>query len=310
METGNNHSFEMVKKLEKAIISIDDVIQSPIAYTPIVYDLEANGGQIGTATTVFSMTGISSIFNGDILKVDDEFMKVGGVGLGTTSVGSISDGDVRLIEVVRGAVGTAATAHTDGTSARIYRGSYNFSGQNIFFTDPPKGSGLVTVNESNLPKGFSEFNGRVFLRKDYSNNLIYDDISNQFTGVAQTFTVRRSGINTTGIETGSGLVLLNGIFQTPTTDNNAGNNYFFKDDGSKTEIVFTGITSTDGTPVVSLEDPNQNAFPKGGLIVSIGSTNGLGFAPLIGADVLPIIGAGGSISGIIGIPTFTTPDIL
>ena len=43
------------------------------------------------------------------------------------------------------------------------------------------------------------------------------------------------------------------------------------------------------------------------MIVSIGSTNGLGFAPLIGADVLPIIGAGGSISGIIGIPTFTTP---
>ena len=33
------------------------------------------------------MTGISSIFNGDILKVEDEFMKVGGVGLGTTSVG-------------------------------------------------------------------------------------------------------------------------------------------------------------------------------------------------------------------------------
>ena len=305
--TGNNHSFEMVKKLEKAIISIDDVIQAPIAYTPIVYDLEANGGQIGTATTVFSMTGISSIFNGDILKVEDEFMKVGGVGLGTTSVGPISDGDVRLIEVVRGAVGTAATAHADGTSARIYRGSYNFSGQNIFFTNPPKGSGLVTVNESNLPKGFSEFNGRVFLRKDYTSNLIYDDISNQFTGVAQTFTVSNSGVNTTGIETGSGLVLLNGIFQTPTTDNNAGNNYFFKDDGSKTEIVFTGITSTDGTPVVSLEDPNQNAFPKGGLIVSIGSTNGLGFAPLIGADVLPIIGAGGSISGIIGIPTFTTP---
>ena len=89
--------------------------------------------------------------------------------------------------------------------------------------------------------------------------------------------------------------------------NNAGNNYFFKDDGSKTEIVFTGITSTDGTPVVSLEDPNQNAFPRGGLIISLGSTTGLGFAPLLGADVLPVIGAGGSISGIIGIPTFTTP---
>ena len=143
--------------------TIDDVIQSPLSYTPIVYDLEANGGQIGTGSTVFSMTGITSIRNGDILKIDNEFMKVGGVGLGTTSVGPISDGDVKLIEVVRGAVGTAATLHTDGTAARIYRGSYNFAGQNIFFTDPPKGSGLVTINESNLPKGFSEFNGRVFL---------------------------------------------------------------------------------------------------------------------------------------------------
>ena len=305
--TGNKHSFEMVKKLEKAVIAVDDVIQSPIAYTPIVYDLEANGGQIGTATTVFSMSGISSISNGDILKIDEEFMKVGGVGLGTTSVGPISDGSVKLVEVVRGYVGTAATLHTDGSSIRIYRGSYNFSGQNIFFTDPPKGSGLLTVNESNLPKGFSEFNGRVFLRKDYTSNLIYDDISNEFTGIAQTFTVRNSGVNTTGIETGSGLVLLNGIFQTPTTDNNAGNNFFYKDDGTQSDIVFTGITSTDGTPVVSLEDPNQNAFPKGGLIISLGSTTGLGFAPLLGADILPVIGAGGSISGIIGIPTFTTP---
>jgi len=305
--SGNKHSFEMVKKLEKAIISIDDVIQSPLSYTPIVYDLEANGGQIGTASTVFSMTGITSIGNGDILKIDNEFMKVGGVGLGTTSVGPISDGDVKLVEVIRGYVGTAATLHTDGTAARIYRGSYNFAGQNIFFTDPPKGSGLVTINESNLPKGFSEFNGRVFLRKDYTNNLIYDDVSNEFTGIAQTFTVRQSGVSTTGIETGSGLVLINGIFQTPTTDNNAGNNFFYKQSGSDSQITFTGITSTDGTPVVSLQDPNQNAFPKGGLIISLGSTTGLGFAPLLGADVLPVIGAGGSISGIIGIPTFTTP---
>ena len=104
------------------------------------------------------------------------------------------------------------------------------------------------------------------MRKDYTSNLIYDDISNQFTGIAQTFTVRNSGVSTTGIETGSGLVLINGIFQTPTTDNNAGNNYFFKEDGTDSEIVFTGITSTDGTPVVSLEDPNQNAFPKGCLL--------------------------------------------
>ena len=110
-------------------------------------------------------------------------------------------------------------------------------------------------------KGFSEFNGRVFLRKDYTNNLIYDDVSSQFTGIAQTFTVTNSGVSTTGIETGSGLVLINGIFQTPTTDNNAGNNFFYKQSGSDSEIVFTGITSTDGTPVVFARRSKSKCFP-------------------------------------------------
>ena len=33
------------------------------------------------------------------------------------------------------------------------------------------------------------------------------------------------GANTTGITTGSSLVLINGIFQKPTTENNLSNNY-------------------------------------------------------------------------------------
>ena len=33
------------------------------------------------------------------------------------------------------------------------------------------------------------------------------------------------------------------------------------------------------------EDVNKNQLPRGGVIVSLGSTNGLGFAPLAGAAV-------------------------
>ena len=38
--SGNNHEFEMSKKNEKALLSIDGVVQSPIAFTPITTKLE------------------------------------------------------------------------------------------------------------------------------------------------------------------------------------------------------------------------------------------------------------------------------
>ena len=57
--------------------------------------------------------------------------------------------------------------------------------------------------------------------------LVYDDISNEFTGIAQTFTTLVSGVNTTGITTGSTFLTMNGIFQRPTTAENPLNNYDF-----------------------------------------------------------------------------------
>ena len=63
------------------------------------------------------------------------------------------------------------------------------------------------------------------MRNDYATNQIYDDITRQFTGIGATYRLTVGGANTTGIETGSGLVFINNMFQTPTTDNNAGGNY-------------------------------------------------------------------------------------
>ena len=57
-------------------------------------------------------------------------------------------------------------------------------------------------------------------------NMVFDDISDSFTGIAKTFTNKVSGLNTVGIEPGNGILFINGVFQTPTTENNAGNNYF------------------------------------------------------------------------------------
>ena len=86
---GNSHELEMVKKNEKSIITINNIIQSPLAYSLINHNV-SNGGQIGAASSIFGLSGISSIVLGDILKIGDEYMKVNNVGLGTTYSGPIS----------------------------------------------------------------------------------------------------------------------------------------------------------------------------------------------------------------------------
>ena len=73
----------------------------------------------------------------------------------------------------------------------------------------------------------SDFGGRVFLRENYDTNQVYDDISDQFTGIGRTFTLTVGGANTAGIGStgGNGIVVINGVFQTPTTINNPENNF-------------------------------------------------------------------------------------
>ena len=66
---------------------------------------------------------------------------------------------------------------------------------------------------------------------------------------------------------------------------------------------FTGITSTDGTYIKSDFDINQNQLPRGGLIVSLGSTPGLGYAPLVGANVRARLNSNGSIISVVSTAT-------
>ena len=80
----------------------------------------------------------------------------------------------------------------------------------------------------------SEFQGRSFIRSDYSGNFLLDDISSGFTGIAKTFTMQSGGSNVTGINTDFGVILLNNTFQKPGTD------YNYNDGGGSTSITFTG----------------------------------------------------------------------
>ena len=301
---GNAHTLEMDKKLSKSLLSIDDVIQSPVAYSHIKTTLNDNGGSITAAEKVFAVAGISSLSVKDSIKVGNEFMDITNVGMGTLSTGPISGiGTFNLVEVSRGHYGSTASSHNDGVIARVYTGSYNLVGSEIWFADAPKGNSRQLLDLSDLPTGRSSFNGRVYLRNDYTHNKIYDDHSDAFTGIGATYRVQVEGANVTGIQTGSSIVLMNGIFQKPSTANNIGNNYEFSQSVGVSSIVYTGITSSNGALVINESDVNQNQVPRGGLIVSVGSTGGLGVAPLHGARVMPIMGSNKSISSIVGIGT-------
>ena len=291
--SGNGHTLEMEKKLEKSLITIDGVSRSPLAFTPINYTLSNNGGSVSVGATYFGISGISSILPGDVLKVDNEFVKVNAVGLGTTTIGPITGtGSFNVVKTERGFVGTLATTHTDGSTIRVFQGSYNMTRSKIHFTEAPRGNTQELVDKSNIPFTKSTFNGRVYLRNDYATNQIYDDITRQFTGIGATYRLTVGGANTTGIETGSGLVFINNMFQTPTTDNNAGGNYDFTESGGVSNVVFTGIKDSNDDLVISETDVNKNQLPRGGMIVSLGSTQGLGIAPLVGASVTAFVSGG------------------
>jgi hypothetical protein len=175
--SGNAHKLTMNKKLERTIISIDGVVQYPIAFSPINFNLNSNGGSISVATTYFALTGISSIKPNDILKVDDEYMRVINVGFSSYSTGPITGlGTIPVVNVSRAYVGSSATSHFDGVNARIYRGSFNIEGGQAYFTSPPLGNILSKTDKSNLVPAKSTFDGRVYLRSDYSTNQIYDNI--------------------------------------------------------------------------------------------------------------------------------------
>jgi len=305
---GNAHEFQMQKVLERSVISLDGIVQQPITYTPITQTLFNNGGSIGAAVTTFSLSGISTIQPRDVLKIDDEYMKVISVGFGTTSVGPITNlGSYNLVSVKRGSIGSSATSHTDGKTARVYRGSFNIVGSRIYFLDAPVGNTRSVRDNSNLPYVIDVFNGRTFLRSDYSTDILFDDISDQFTGIGKTFTLKSQGQNVSGLTLGNGILFINGVFQTPSTLNNLGNNYTFTSSAGISSVVFTGITSANGQLVQSTFDVNQNQVPRGGLVVSLGSTPGLGYAPLVGASVTAVLNP--STGSIVSVG-FGTTDIL
>ena len=100
---GNAHELSMRLGNEKTLITLDNIAQYPLKFTPIAHTLSGNsGGQIGTASTIFALSGISTILPTDLLKINDEYMKIESIGFGTTAVGPITGiGQSTLVQVRR-----------------------------------------------------------------------------------------------------------------------------------------------------------------------------------------------------------------
>ena len=309
--SGNAHKLTMTKQLTKTIIGLDGVVQQPITFTKIAHTLDAN---IGAGTSQFVLSGISSINPTDVLKINDEFMAIENVGFASLPQGPINDAkDVALgisvlpvVKVKRGVLGVGATTHSQNDEARIHRGSFNIIDSTVHFIDPPKGNQRSRRTDTNLPFVKATFSGRTFLRQNYTTNMLFDDVSDDFTGIGKTYTLTVGGANTSaGVSVGNGVLFINGIFQQPTTTNNPKGNYKILNNPSAgiSTVQFSGITSTDGQFIVSEFDINQNQVPRGGIIVSLASTPGLGYAPLVGAKASLFKDADGAITDVVGIAT-------
>ncbi len=272
--TGNSHAITSHKQNTKALIALDNNIQSPIVST---------GVTVGLTTTMSAsqvnarITGIGSMIGGDLIKIDEEFMRVKSTGYQLA--------DQLLVD--RGWLGSTQGIHTSGAVITKYDGNYTILGNSINFVEPPYGeegyAGLTTR---------STFQGRVFIRTAeqddsvaYENNYLFDSLSKDFTGVGYTFTMSQDESDVVGFSTNNGIILLNEIFQGPGVD------YSLEEKATTTEISFIGAAS-------STTDVNVGTLPRGGVLVNVGSSEGMGYQPLVAAGGTAVISDTGTVSSV------------
>ena len=290
---GNSHFITATKQNTKALVSIDNMIQAPISKTGIAATLSNDI----VFETNFATSGIVTISSNDIVKIDDEFMRVTSVtGTGTT------------IFVVRPVLGSVIGAHTAGSTIEKFVGNYTITGNTLNFIDAPYGN--IPLGTSTNPPDERDFTGistrstfhaRVFQKRGvegstfetYNSNFVFDDVSNGFTGVTSNFTLKSDGANVSGI-TSNTIMLVNNIFQAPqgVQGGELGEYQNFESSGVTTVRFTAGL----GTPTGY--DQNQGGLPIGGLIVSVGSIEGAGYQPLVGAGGTAVISVGGTVQSI------------
>jgi hypothetical protein len=287
---GTLHRFVATNQNAKVIVALDNLIQSPIVSTATTTTLSKNAF---TTSDIIFFNQITSFFGGDLIRIGDEIMRIDGVGIGSTNA----------IQVRRPRLGTSIAGYSTGALVTKVSGNYNIVDNVLNFAEAPFGN-IPLSSPTNRPDerdwvGIatgSSFQGRSFIRsgiinssdETYHKNYIFSDISSGFNGINKTFTLTSNGTNATGIQTENAIVLINDIFQGPglTYD------YTLLESAGITSITFTGAATS-----VSY-DVNNASIPRGGVIVSVGSTEGFGYQPLVSAGGTATVSVAGTISAI------------
>ena len=239
---------------------------------------------------LIKLSGITSIFGGDLLRVNEEIVKIESVGVGSTNV----------LRVRRQWMGTNLSGHSTDTMVTKVTGNYNITENILNFVEAPYGK-IPLSTTTNPPDSrdwsgistSSSFQGRSFMRSGvpntvndtYYKNLVFDDISSEFNGINKDFNLESDSNNITGIATENAVILINDVFQGPIL------NYNLNENLGITSIQFTGAAS-------STTDANVTSLPLGGVILSVGSTEGFGYQPLVAAGGTAVVSAGGTILSI------------
>ena len=232
-------------------------------------------------------------------------MKVDSVGLGATNV----------LLVTRPWMGTQSALHSDGTLITKVDGAYNIVDSTVnFYTAPVGLTPLSTTTNEPDERDFvgiathSTFNARSFMRsgitgssdEPYAGNYIFDDISGNFTGLTTQFTLKSDGSDVAGFSTNNALILVNQIPQGPqryTGGVSVAGDYTLIEGKNASNVGITSIQFTGSISSVA-SDPNSSNVPLGGVIVSVGSTEGLGYQPLVAAGGTAVVSGLGTITSV------------
>lgn len=271
---GSTHSLSVETDLatSRAIISIDNILQSPLSRKDIIVSLASS---VGISSTTIYLNDISKIEGNSLIKINNEIIKVNLVGVGSTNV----------LNVNRGYMGSVSSGHTVGASVTVLSGDYRIKDGILYFSDPPYGpSGIGSLTTK------SSFHGRVFYKLNYDTNYIIDDISENFDSSTSDFDLKNNSQTLSGIQTSFGFILINNIFQRP----------FYGDVGSilesDYEIIGTGQTiSFTGSEI-------DRDLPKGGIINEFSVGIGSGYQVQQRAYAYAVVSIAGTIQSI-GIST-------
>lgn len=292
--SGTSHRFLTTKQNSRVIVSIDNMLQSPIVSTAITSSLNATA--LSTAD-VIEFTGVTSFFGGDHFRINNEIMKVSGVGVA---------GNPNKVRVRRARLGTRFANHSAGDLVTKITGNYNIIDSTISFAEAPYGLDPVEdatdpnqIDYQGIAKG-SSFHGRSYMRgrvasgttDTYTNNHVFQDVSDKFNALEKAFPLRDDeGQDISGIADENAVILINSVFQLPGTT--------IEEDYQLTEPS-AGITSAvfNGDARDLGADVGISSFPAAGVIQSVGSTEGLGYQPLVAAAATVTISGIGTVESV------------